>query len=95
VLTVQYDVLAGNAPYAAIWRRTLAAPPAQRNVLWQCFTIPECCSPFAAGRARALSPARPVSATPVLQWTSASCTATRAVRAVGVPGRAVARYSGS
>jgi transcriptional regulator with XRE-family HTH domain len=50
VLTPRYDVLAWNAPYAAVWRRTLAAPPSERNVLWQCFTIPECCTPFATGR---------------------------------------------
>jgi hypothetical protein len=40
VLNARYDVLAWNAPYAVLWRRTLSAPPGQRNVLWQSFLIP-------------------------------------------------------
>jgi transcriptional regulator with XRE-family HTH domain len=50
VLSSRYDVLAWNEPYAVLWRRTLAAPPGQRNVLWQAFVIPECCSPLARDR---------------------------------------------
>jgi transcriptional regulator with XRE-family HTH domain len=48
VLNPRYDVLAWNAPYSVLWARTLAS--AERNVLWQCFTIPACCGPFAANR---------------------------------------------
>jgi transcriptional regulator with XRE-family HTH domain len=54
VLTPRYDVLAWNAPYSLLWRRTLAAPAGERNVLWQSFMIPECCSPFATGRTEEL-----------------------------------------
>jgi hypothetical protein len=50
VLNGRYDVLAWNAPYAVLWRRTLSAPPGQRNVLWQSFLIPECCTPYARDR---------------------------------------------
>lgn len=50
VLNARYDVLAWNAPYAVLWQRTLAAGGTERNVLWQCFTIPVCCSPLAVGR---------------------------------------------
>jgi transcriptional regulator with XRE-family HTH domain len=50
VLNPRFDVLAWNAPYSVLWRRTLEAPPAERNVLWQGFMIPACCSPFARGR---------------------------------------------
>jgi transcriptional regulator with XRE-family HTH domain len=50
VLDARYTVLAWNEPYAVLWRRTLAAPPGERNVLWQCFTIPACCSPFGTDR---------------------------------------------
>lgn len=50
MLDTRYAVLAWNAPYAVLWRRTLATPPPERNVPWRCFTIPPCCSPFAADR---------------------------------------------
>ena len=50
VLNSRYDVLAWNTPYAVLWRRTLAAPEGERNVLWQAFLIPECCSPYASDR---------------------------------------------
>jgi len=43
-----FTVVAWNAPYAVLWRRTLAS--ADRNVLRQCFVIPPCCSPFASDR---------------------------------------------
>ena len=48
VLDARFDVHAWNAPYAVLWRRTLADP--RRNVLRQCFTLPPCCSPFAVDR---------------------------------------------
>lgn len=48
VLDARFGVRAWNAPYAVLWRRTLADP--RRNVLWQCFTLPPCCSPFAVDR---------------------------------------------
>lgn len=54
VLNTRYDVLAWNAPYSLLWRRTLAAPHGERNVLWQAFVIPTCCSPFATGRTEEL-----------------------------------------
>ena len=50
VLNSRYDVLAGNSAYAVLWRRTLAAPEGERNVLWQSFVLPECCGPYAANR---------------------------------------------
>lgn len=50
VLNSRYDVLVWNAPYAVLWRRTVTAPLGQRNVLWQSFLIPECCSPYAENR---------------------------------------------
>ena len=50
VLDTRWTVLAWNAPYGVLWRRTVTAPPDERNVLWQCFTIPACCSPFAVDR---------------------------------------------
>jgi len=50
VLNARYDVLAWNTPYGVLWRRTLAAPAPERNVLWSSFTIPACCSPFGAER---------------------------------------------
>ncbi|MFJ4657747.1 helix-turn-helix transcriptional regulator [Nocardia sp. NPDC088792] len=50
VLNTRYDVLAWNAPYAVMWSRTLDTPVAERNVLWQAFLIPLCCTPFGADR---------------------------------------------
>jgi hypothetical protein len=50
VLNSRFDVRAWNAAYAVLWARTLAAPPRERNVLWQSFMIPACCSPFADNR---------------------------------------------
>jgi transcriptional regulator with XRE-family HTH domain len=40
----RYDTLAWNATYAALFPNLINAPQNQRNVLWQMFTIPECCS---------------------------------------------------
>jgi transcriptional regulator with XRE-family HTH domain len=48
VLDARFGVRAWNAPYAVLWHRTLADP--RRNVLWQCFALPPCCSPFAVNR---------------------------------------------
>jgi transcriptional regulator with XRE-family HTH domain len=50
VLNPRYDVIAWNPAYAILWSRTLAAPMNERNVLWQGFMIPPCCSPFAVNR---------------------------------------------
>jgi hypothetical protein len=50
ILNSRFDVQAWNASYAVLWARTLTAPLPERNVLWQCFTIPACCSPFAENR---------------------------------------------
>ena len=41
------DVLAWNATYAALFPGLTTAPKSRRNVLWQMFTVPGCCSPVA------------------------------------------------
>ena len=46
VLNERFDLLAWNAAYAALWPGMVAAPPGERNTLWQCFTHPLCCHPF-------------------------------------------------
>jgi transcriptional regulator with XRE-family HTH domain len=46
VLNERFDLLAWNAAYAALWPGMVAAPPSERNTLWQCFTHPLCCHPF-------------------------------------------------
>ncbi len=46
VYNARWDMLAWNAAYAALFPRIVAAPPAERNVLWQTFTEPQCCCPF-------------------------------------------------
>jgi transcriptional regulator with XRE-family HTH domain len=46
VLNERFDLLAWNAAYAALWPGMVAAPPGERNTLWQCFTHPRCCHPF-------------------------------------------------
>jgi transcriptional regulator with XRE-family HTH domain len=43
----RYDVLASNATYAALFPGITHAPRAERNVLWQVFTMPACCTVFA------------------------------------------------
>lgn len=50
VLNERYDVLAWNAPYGVLWRRTVTAPAGRRNVLCQAFLIPSCCSPYRCNR---------------------------------------------
>jgi transcriptional regulator with XRE-family HTH domain len=42
----RYDVLAWNATYAALFPALTAAPRAERNVLWQVFTMPPCCTVY-------------------------------------------------
>ncbi len=46
VLNERFDLLAWNAPYAVLWPGVVGAAPGERNVLWQCFTYPECCHPY-------------------------------------------------
>jgi transcriptional regulator with XRE-family HTH domain len=43
----RYDTLAWNATYAALFPGLTKSPKAQRNVLWQMFTVPACCSAIA------------------------------------------------
>jgi transcriptional regulator with XRE-family HTH domain len=43
----RYDVLAVNATYAALFPSISNAAGIERNVLWQVFTMPACCSAFA------------------------------------------------
>lgn len=43
----RYDVLAVNATYAALFPSVTSAAGIERNVLWQVFTSPACCSVFA------------------------------------------------
>jgi transcriptional regulator with XRE-family HTH domain len=45
VMNSRYDVLAWNAPYAAMWPRVRDAGWS-RNLLWSSFVTPECCSTF-------------------------------------------------
>ena len=52
-------MLAGNSAYAVLWRRTLAAPEGERNVLWQSFVLPECCGPYATGPRRSCETSSP------------------------------------
>jgi len=44
VYSGRYDALAWNGSYATIFPRLTGAPVAERNVLWQMFTTPACCS---------------------------------------------------
>jgi transcriptional regulator with XRE-family HTH domain len=45
VMNSRYDVLAWNAPYAAMWPR-VRDDEWRRNLLWASFVTPECCSTF-------------------------------------------------
>jgi transcriptional regulator with XRE-family HTH domain len=54
VLNERFDLLAWNAPYAALWPGVVGAGPGKRNVLWQVFTHAECCHPY-VNRAEQLS----------------------------------------
>ena len=40
----QYDALAWNATYDALFPGLTRAPAGERNVVWQMFTVPACCS---------------------------------------------------
>ena len=46
VLNERFDLLAWNAPYAALWPGMAGGAPGERNVLWQNFTLPDCCHPY-------------------------------------------------
>lgn len=46
VLNERFDLLAWNAPYAALWPGVVGAASGKRNVLWQVFTYPDCCHPY-------------------------------------------------
>jgi transcriptional regulator with XRE-family HTH domain len=43
----RYDVLAWNRTYASLFPAMLTAEPDQRNILWQIFVVPGCCSVLA------------------------------------------------
>jgi hypothetical protein len=47
VYSGRYDLLAWNRTYAALLPAAVAAAPQERNVLWQMFTVPRCCSVIA------------------------------------------------
>ena len=46
VVNERFDLLAWNAPYEALWPGVTGAAPGERNILWQCFTYPDCCHPY-------------------------------------------------
>ncbi|NUU21970.1 MAG: helix-turn-helix domain-containing protein [Streptomycetaceae bacterium] len=46
VLNPRYDLLAWNAVYARVFPNLAAPDRPRRNVLWEMFTVPECCNPF-------------------------------------------------
>ena len=46
VLNDRFDLLAWNASYQALWPGVTGAAPGERNILWQLFTLPECCHPY-------------------------------------------------
>jgi transcriptional regulator with XRE-family HTH domain len=46
VINERFDLLAWNAPYAVLWPGVTGAAPGERNILWQCFTYPDCCHPY-------------------------------------------------
>jgi len=46
VVNERFDLLAWNAAYEALWPNVTGAAPAERNVLWQVFTYPDCCHPY-------------------------------------------------
>jgi transcriptional regulator with XRE-family HTH domain len=46
VVNERFDLLAWNAAYEALWPKVTGAAPAERNVLWQVFTYPDCCHPY-------------------------------------------------
>ena len=46
VVNERFDLLAWNAPYQVLWPGVTGAAPGERNILWQCFTYPDCCHPY-------------------------------------------------
>ena len=42
----RFDLLAWNAPYAALFPDLISQPCPDRNALWICFTHPACCHPY-------------------------------------------------
>ena len=46
VVNARYDLLAWNQPYGAMFPNMVAAPPGERNTIWQIFTMPDCCNGF-------------------------------------------------
>ncbi len=46
VLTERWDLLAWNAGYEVLFPRVPELRPAERNVLYRCFTVPECCRAY-------------------------------------------------
>lgn len=49
VVSERFDIAAWNDAYVALFPRTPGLPPAERNTLYQCFTVPECCRAFQNG----------------------------------------------
>ena len=45
VINERFDLLAWNAPYAALFPGVVSQPCADRNTLWLSFTFPPCCHP--------------------------------------------------
>jgi hypothetical protein len=46
VISERFDLLAWNAAYQGLWPGVTGAAPGERNILWQCFTYPDCCHPY-------------------------------------------------
>src|SRR6266566_3849242 len=46
VVNERFDLLAWNASYQVLWPGVTGADPGERNILWQCFTYPDCCHPY-------------------------------------------------
>jgi transcriptional regulator with XRE-family HTH domain len=46
VINERFDLLAWNRAYAALFPSCVRAPIQQRNVLWRCFTVPQCCNQY-------------------------------------------------
>jgi hypothetical protein len=46
VLNERFDLLAWNGPYQVLWPGMAGVAPGERNILWMCFTHPDCCHPY-------------------------------------------------
>jgi len=46
VVNERFDLLAWNAAYQVLWPGVTGAAPGERNILWLCFTCPDCCHPY-------------------------------------------------